>query len=450
MKNRRYIFDALYGEIHLPDFIWDVLMTPEVQRLREIRLCNINSLSLTGGANINRFEHAIGTCHLAIKCYESWLFKKAISDSEMKAFFIAALIHDVANAAFGHSIEYVEGYKPEDSVWDIILGRKGDSFTSKKAKHEIVFFGLYGTLYNNLIRKLKLTEKDLEIIANAIQGKGLFGPIISNSIDLDNIDNVYRMAYHLGLISDKTIPLKLATSLIIDDGILKIEKKNISLLNDWFETRKLLYEFLLLNPDEFAGKSMLTEAIENAKLTEKFPFRWFDTDFELLNKLVPISSENAELIPRLMTGDLYGCICIFSSTQIGFYKDFLDVEKRNAMEKEIETKIRAKYQSLNQSLKSALISLHPIVDVNKTERVVNIISTDNEPLTIGYSSKQLLIGVFFKNRDLNMNHLREMEYKWLPLIQDDIKEYLSYRLNDRNIKNLELFSEVKQYKGNEE
>ena len=65
---KRYILDALYAVLYFPNFIWDVLFTPEMQRLRELRLYNINSLCFTGASNINRYEHSIGTCHLAMQC----------------------------------------------------------------------------------------------------------------------------------------------------------------------------------------------------------------------------------------------------------------------------------------------------------------------------------------------------------------------------------------------
>lgn len=104
-RNKIYLYDPLYGTIYLPDFIWDVISCPELQRLREVRLCNINSLCLSGGANINRYEHAIGTCHLAQECLNSWPPLNPISEKEQKLFVLAALLHDVASAAFGHSVE---------------------------------------------------------------------------------------------------------------------------------------------------------------------------------------------------------------------------------------------------------------------------------------------------------------------------------------------------------
>ncbi|MDP9080041.1 MAG: HD domain-containing protein [Bacteroidota bacterium] len=438
MANKRYILDSLYGIIHLPSYVWEVLTTPELQRLREIRLCNINSLSLTGGANINRYEHAIGTCYLAIKCYESWLLKKSLSENEIKAFLIAALFHDVANSAFGHTIEYVEDYKPENSFIEVLKKVKGNNFTSHRSTFEMVFFGLSGTLGETLYTKLKLSTSDIDLISDGIQGKGLFGPLISNDIDLDNIDNVYRMAFHLGLVNDKTIPVKLATSLIIEDNKLLIKDEGIPFLEDWHFTRKLLYKFLLLNPDEFSGKCMLTEAVENSKneADSLFPFRWFDTDYDLLKHLSVTSSENNVIIQRLMTGNLYGCIGIFSTKKIEHYTRFLNTELRKGIEVEVETIIRKKYPNL----KSALIAIHPILDKNKTERKIHIQTTSNIETTIGTSSRHLLLGFFFKNKDLNVTKIGNTNIP-ITSIQADIKSFLINTLNDAEISQLSLYDE---------
>lgn len=46
MYENKYIYDSLYGVIYLPEYVWKVIFTPEVQRLRELRLCNINSLCM--------------------------------------------------------------------------------------------------------------------------------------------------------------------------------------------------------------------------------------------------------------------------------------------------------------------------------------------------------------------------------------------------------------------
>ncbi|MCF0074433.1 hypothetical protein LZD49_28370 [Dyadobacter sp. CY261] len=436
--NRRYILDTLYGRIYLPDYVWEVLATPEVQRLREIRLCNINSLCLTGGANINRYEHAIGTCYLAIKCYESWILKRSFSPNEVKAFVVAALLHDVANSAFGHTIEYIEEYSPESSFLEILLKKDGNHFTSHRATYEVAFFGLLGNLNDVLTKNVKLSKADIQLISDGIQGNGLFGPLISNSIDLDNIDNVYRLAFHLGIVADKSVPLKLATRLIIDDGLLKIKDDSVYLLNDWHKIRRHLYEYLLLNADEFSGKAMLTEAVENTKhgSNNPFPFRWFDTDYELLRKLKDFSANNNDIISRLMIGNLYGCLCILETSKVELYSEFTSTASRKEMENEIELLVR----STHPTLKSAMISLHPILDIDKTRRKIDIITETGIPITIGSSSRSLLIGVFFKNKDLDITKFRNSKLK-IGKIQKDVVKYFSRQLNDPNINLINLYEE---------
>lgn len=97
-----FFHDALYGDIDL-NISSKILSLPELQRLREVRLCNINSPFITGGSNINRFEHAIGTAYLAQVFSE----KHFVRGENRKNFIIASLLHDVVTAPFGHSLEYL-------------------------------------------------------------------------------------------------------------------------------------------------------------------------------------------------------------------------------------------------------------------------------------------------------------------------------------------------------
>ena len=48
INRKRYILDALYGVVYFPEYIWVMLFTPEMQRLREVRQNNINSIYFTG------------------------------------------------------------------------------------------------------------------------------------------------------------------------------------------------------------------------------------------------------------------------------------------------------------------------------------------------------------------------------------------------------------------
>ena len=434
-KNKRYIYDALYGVIYLPDFIWNIIPCPELQRLREVRLCNINSFCLTGGANINRYEHAIGTCYLAQECLNSWPPSNPISDEEKKLFLLAALLHDVASAAFGHSVEYIEsrfGFRHEAFKY-AITGEKETGYLYKSATLEPIFFGMDRELPS------KISDEDLDKINEIINGKWRFGPLINSTMDLDNIDNVFRLGYHIGLVKSGAVPLKLARSLYIEDNELVIRKEMLPLAEDWYKARKKLYSLLLLNPEEFSAKCMLTEAIEIAKAKEILPLNWYDVDYELLKKLSDISSESSIIISRLLKGDLYGCIGIFSTTKIDKYEIFRDTRKRTKLEDELNRRIRSKAPS---RFKSAMVALHPIIDVNKTERQVCIRTDDGRIIKIGKSSYRLLIGVFFKNRDLNIYKIKNVSNDTMRKIWQEVYIHLSDILEDPNLQEVELYGEI--------
>lgn len=504
-EDKRYIYDPLYGVIYLPDVIWDVIPCPELQRLREVRLCNINSFCLTGGANINRYEHAIGTCFLANECLNSWPFFNLISKKEEEHLLMAALFHDYKSAAFGHSVEYIEsrvGFEHESGFKQIVLGEKGESYSYQKATLEPIFFGLPRGLLSRIPRD------DIEAIDEIIGGKGRLSPLIGGSIDLDNIDNVFRLGYHLGIVKSGKVPLKLAKSLWVEKGELIVKDNALYLIEEWYKVRKKLYKFLLLNPEEFSAKCMLTQAIELAKTKETIPFNWYDTDYELLMKLYKTSSETSQIIARLMTGELYGCMSIFSSSEVDKYEIFRDPNKKRELEAELTEIIRTRYlatvdlssidalnkkrvsENLRQVMcdsghmlsekviikaagenrwkledsrheyllkriideikvyeilsnyRSASIALHPILDVDKTERRVRILTEKGRIAQVGESSHQLLIGVFFENRDLNMYKVRKT-YKE-KVVREKILAYLMRVLEDPGLEEIDLYSEAEK------
>ena len=143
MQPERYIMDVLYGRIRLPKYMWRILPSPELQRLREVRLCNINSLCLTGGANINRYEHAIGTAHLALESLKNW--PTLVPQKRQSHIALAALLHDINSGAFGHSVQYVidsAGFEHEAVGHMFAAVDRSPGFLYQQAAFEPVFFGM--------------------------------------------------------------------------------------------------------------------------------------------------------------------------------------------------------------------------------------------------------------------------------------------------------------------
>ncbi len=106
IKYERVIRDCLHGDIVMTEFEWEILRTPEFQRLRWMRQLGTTHLVYIG-AEHRRFSHAIGTMKVASEILrrmeehsgnrydpEDWLIARTYS-----------LVHDVLHIPFGHALE---------------------------------------------------------------------------------------------------------------------------------------------------------------------------------------------------------------------------------------------------------------------------------------------------------------------------------------------------------
>src|ERR1044072_613216 len=102
----RSFHDALYGTVTLDPGIAELAKTPLMQRLRDVRLSNIDSLDMPGISAITRFEHSLGVAHVA----SAVAFAHAVPRLDFLALQAAALIHDAAITPFGHLLEEAFDY----------------------------------------------------------------------------------------------------------------------------------------------------------------------------------------------------------------------------------------------------------------------------------------------------------------------------------------------------
>lgn len=278
-----YIFDCLYGKMEFEKKIYLCMLTPEMQRLREIRLGNINSLFLTGSANINRFEHSLGTAYLAQNNFEHNLMSNGKKDK--KIFILAALFHDLANGPFGHAYEYIQqkqGFIPEMNINTVIFGDLTGSH-GKTAILEPIYMGQLNRIRNILGRE------EITKICEIIGGKNpQYSKLISDDIDIDNIDNVFRMAFHMGIRFNIEAPMHLARGLLCQNGKVIFKDEVVQYINEWYKVRAKVYNFLLYNPQDFAAKCMLAEAMDLVIKTNSGKIRWYYTDDELIKTIKDI------------------------------------------------------------------------------------------------------------------------------------------------------------------
>ena len=190
-NSTKFIRDSIHGNLPLDPFEIEVLDYPQLQRLRRVKQLGFISL-IYPGANHSRFEHSIGTMHLASKLADQWELSKEDKDLVR----IAGLLHDAGHGPFSHVSEAVLGVNHEEITAFVI---------EKTSIHD------------------KLSEKfDTKEIIDIINGEGKLGPIISGDLDMDRMDYLIRDSHYTGVAygvidTERIISnLKLERELILD------------------------------------------------------------------------------------------------------------------------------------------------------------------------------------------------------------------------------------------
>jgi HD superfamily phosphohydrolase len=297
--------DSLYGMVEVPDWATPLIHTAEVQRLREIRLINTSTSSLPGLSDARRYTHTLGVLGLT-----SHLGRRRGRDGEssaMKALAISCVLHDIGTPPFGHLFEYLlmatSGWSHEGMLPRIIAG----DYRPDGKYHQIYF----GT-------QLRLAEVigdlgvDPSVVVDFVMGRGSLGPLIAGSLDLDNVDNVFRMAHLLGLSFDAKSAVELAAGLGTTLGGLSIDESAIRHLQLWRSLRRRCYEILAFDESTLKAQAMLTDALSYALthdiLSEE---HWFMTDEQILRHLYDRGGEGGylrQVIQRYSISDYYSTI----------------------------------------------------------------------------------------------------------------------------------------------
>jgi HD superfamily phosphohydrolase len=376
-SKRVQVLDALYGPISFSEELSALMRAPVVQRMRHIRLSNIDSLALPGIAGLSRFEHVLGTAHLSsiVGC------AGALSSNERIALQAAALMHDWAITAFGHLVEEAfayagSGFNHEGKLHDLVasstLSDIGGANKQVLRGRETGILDWCSQVFGNE------TDKYLKLITETISGRGVIGPVIAGAIDLDNIDNLHRIAFHMGLEIDKEAPIRLSRSLLgasaTGNPIFASEARE-DLLH-WVKLRRDVYAHLMLAQPDFTTKLMLLYATVQAMRANEFTDQdWSMTDLDFVSRLLQSNvKETRETAERWMAGEFWEMAPLIwlsgtapEYSQIAAFSDVLA--------KEIKRPVFA----------------YRIKD--KRERLLTIEFAEGDSEVFGHSSKRWLLGI---------------------------------------------------------
>lgn len=425
-------WDPLYGRVDFSDFEYKLLSSPEVQRLRYIRMCNINSLLVTGASEISRFEHTIGVLRLA----QEWIKQNAVPASKANIVRAAALLHDMQTGPFGHSLQYIL----EDNAVDGEFAHEDLSHGSSRMYFQTT--DANAAFSGSPFKSISILKDLWPSVAETIRGEGAYGPLIAGTIDLDNIDNVIRLGFHAGAANsaDSKVALKLARDIALRDGKVSFSKSSIPLIMRWQEIRRRLYHLLLLDWAEFSAKAMLTLAMELSVQHKVIGSdSWLYSDFQLLEHLethsVGEGQQITDLVRRIKVGKLYYPILLVSSTSVGKYNQISTYQKKRELESIIDSRVNEKHSD-DECIEGMLdphgtpFLIHYILDKGKTERSLPVYIRDEESDTVlGGDSNKVLIGLFISQqpkslkaiqqiKEIALIELKKMGFKGLKDIED--------------------------------
>lgn len=268
-----------FSDENLTSLLADLIDSPEIHRLRNMRQMNFDVPLIQELGRSRRLPHSIGVTFLAVELAH----KANLNLSDTKALLAAALLHDAAIPPYGHLVEselkfITPNFSHEENLAKIIRGTLGS-----------------GNAYQQIVKnkELKLTpilQKhgiDIETVINIVcPKKGSTSPI-SADIDIDNIDNVHRMAAMLGWEGAKENIKAIRDSMRLKglNGLI-FSKEAIDPLHKWLEFRERIYTMIIAHPECIPYNALQTDlvrlAVDNNIIT---PTDWYMTEPEFEDKL---------------------------------------------------------------------------------------------------------------------------------------------------------------------
>jgi HD superfamily phosphohydrolase len=243
--------DPVWNNIRVDELTLKLVDTEVFQRLRYVRQLGWTYL-VYPGATHSRFEHALGTHHLArrtlaLLCESDESI--AISEKEQATVRSAALLHDVGHYPFSHALEEIGALHHEDVARALVTEGNVASLLETHIGSDAP-----GAVFD-LIRGKS---------ASALQG------LISGSLDLDKIEYLKRDAFMCGVPYGEIDVDRLTNSMVIVDDpetgrpTLGVREKALSALESLLFAKYQMYRNVYWHHAVRSATAMYKRLVEDA------------------------------------------------------------------------------------------------------------------------------------------------------------------------------------------
>jgi HD superfamily phosphohydrolase len=296
-ESQKVVRDPIHGDITLTGCLIDLLETPEVQRLQNIKQLGFAHLVFPG-AHHTRFEHSLGSCMIASQIADILDF----TETEKQLISCAALLHDIGHGPFSHTLEslLVERFHVDhvDLTEQLILGK--NTILDEKEQQYI-----HAPVVHEILSRHGVNGKDIvHIIRGKLSKKSYLGQMLNSTIDVDQLDYLMRDAYYTGVAYGIIDLQRLLQTIMIHKGNLTMMRKGVSVVENILMARALMYSSVYFHKTVRIAELMLLKALE--EIPDAEPFEFFrKTDAEIMASLQTMGHFQQEIITRLKYRDLF-------------------------------------------------------------------------------------------------------------------------------------------------
>ncbi len=316
----KIVIDPVHGHMYFPGLVCDAIDTPQVQRLRELKQLG-TAYYVFPGSSHNRFEHSLGTCHLATNMYEGLrrssgrAVRQNLSHMDKLSIQLAGLCHDLGHGPFSHVFdnEFLPrrhaGWDPKNAAWNH-EAMSADMFEWMVEENHI-------DIDAETVKRVRdlITSND----ADAPADKKFLWDIVANkrnSVDVDKFEYIMRDAYNTGVKGSVDISRLMSFMKVIDDKIC-FKASEVYNVYELFHTRASLHQKVYTHKKAKGVEYMVVDALAEADVVwnnEISNAIWDVKEFVKLDDTIlkriewskePALQRGRDLVRRIRNRDLY-------------------------------------------------------------------------------------------------------------------------------------------------
>lgn len=275
------IVDPIHGFINVHRHEIGIIDSPVFQRLRRIRQLAGAHL-VYPGAQHSRFEHSLGTMHVASQAASILEEKNYLDSDDVKSLRLAALLHDIGHGPFSHLFEEVLQKKQKISHEKI-----GENLILKSEIGDLISKGGFDKTF---ISRLAFGNSKYQFM----------NEIISGGLSADMMDYLLRDGYFTGAEHARIDFKRIINSLDVHQKKLSLDRSALHSFESMMISRYQMFRTVYFHKTVRAAEVMLLESMLLADsylgLTTEDLQKYVQlTDELVISKLTSLPRTNSEL-----------------------------------------------------------------------------------------------------------------------------------------------------------